>query len=78
VARFTDIEDMEVWQRSRQLVNRIYHVTKSNPFSRDFALCNQIRKTAISIPSNIAEGFERNGNDWRFNEIHQAIEHERH
>jgi four helix bundle protein len=62
VARFADIEDMEVWQKSRQLVNRIYRITKTSLFSRDFVLCNQIRKTSISIPSNIAEGFERNGN----------------
>jgi len=55
-------EDLEIWQRSRALVARIYSVTRQEPFAKDFALCNQLRRSAISVPSNVAEGFERGGN----------------
>lgn len=54
-------EDMEAWQKARKLTKNIYSITKSNGFSKDFALKNQIRKASISVMSNIAEGFERNG-----------------
>ena len=52
-------EDLEVWQDARRLANRIYDVTKSPELSRDFPLRNQIRRSAISVVSNIAEGFDR-------------------
>ena len=55
-------EDIESWKLARDTVNHVYTVTRGEPFSRDFALCNQIRRAAISILSNIAEGFERSGN----------------
>jgi four helix bundle protein len=50
-------EDLIAWQKARALSVEIYQLSKS--FSEDFALRNQIRKAAISIPSNVAEGFER-------------------
>ena len=52
-------EDLEIWQKGRELVNRIYLLVAEEPFCRDYALRNQIVKAAISVPSNIAEGFER-------------------
>lgn len=55
-------EDLEVWQKSMTLVDRIYELTKKNSFSRDHSLKGQIRRAAISVPSNIAEGFERGSN----------------
>jgi four helix bundle protein len=55
-------EDMEVWQVTRLLVKDIYRVSNSGQFSKDFGLKDQIRRAAISILSNIAEGFERSGN----------------
>lgn len=62
MAKFSKIEEIEAWQKSRALVNEIYRISKNTGFSKDFALKNQIRKAAVSIASNIAEGFERSGN----------------
>jgi four helix bundle protein len=55
-------EDIEAWKLGRELTRAIYRVSKSGEFSRDYALRDQIRRAAISITSNIAEGFERGGN----------------
>ena len=52
-------EDLEAWQQARQLVNGIYNVTRDRKLSSDFALTSQIQRAAVSIMSNIAEGFER-------------------
>ena len=52
-------EDLEVWQKGRKLVNRMYDLVREEPFCRDYALRDQILKAAISVPSNVAEGFER-------------------
>src|SRR6185503_296735 len=58
IARF---EDIESWKKARVLTNEIYKATASGQFVRDFGLKDQIRRAAISILSNIAEGFERGG-----------------
>ena len=55
-------EDLEIWKEARRLTQAIYQLTKSDKFSRDFALRDQVRRAAVSIMSNIAEGFERGGN----------------
>jgi four helix bundle protein len=55
-------EDLEVWKEGRRLTQRIYQLTKNENFSKDFALRDQIRRADVSIMSNIAEGFERGGN----------------
>ena len=60
MAKVDKIEDVVVWQLALELTNAIYTITNNNVFNKDFALRDQIRKSAISIPSNIAEGFERN------------------
>lgn len=52
-------EELEVWKLGMELCSDIYHITNSIQFSKDRGLVDQIRKTAVSIPSNIAEGFER-------------------
>ncbi len=54
-------EDLEAWKSAREVTKLIYAITSAEKFIRDFALCNQIRRASISIVSNIAEGFERNG-----------------
>ena len=55
-------EDLEVWKDAMELCKEIYSMTSLKNFSVDFALRDQIRKSAISVPSNIAEGFERDSN----------------
>ena len=54
-------EDIEAWKLARALINRIYDVTCTSAFSHDYALRDQIRRASISILSNIADGFERDG-----------------
>jgi len=61
MATFQKFEDIEAWQRARELTREIYTVSNENPFSKDFGLRDQVRKTSVSIMSNIAEGFERGG-----------------
>jgi four helix bundle protein len=51
-------EDLDVWQNARTLTNRVYEHTRQEPFSKDFGLRDQIRRAAVSVMSNIAEGFE--------------------
>src|SRR3990172_5489738 len=55
-------EDLEVWKSSRELTGMIYRVTSDGAFSKDFGLRDQIRRASVSIMSNIAEGYERGGN----------------
>ena len=55
-------EEMEVWKSARKMAGRIYAISNTPPFSRDFGLRDQIRKASISIVSNIAEGFESQSN----------------
>ena len=62
MARIERFEDIEAWKLATRATNRVYEVTTSEPFCRDFALVNQIRRASISVMSNIAEGFERDGN----------------
>jgi four helix bundle protein len=52
-------EDLLVWQKGIALVKDIYLVTDEGNLRRDFGLKDQLRKAAVSIPTNIAEGFER-------------------
>ena len=55
-------EDLEIWKDARHLTKEIYCLTAESKFAKDFGLRGQIRSAAISIMSNIAEGFERAGN----------------
>ena len=55
-------EDIEAWKRAREVTKRVYELTSTGGFSRDFGLKDQIRRSAVSVMSNIAEGFERDGN----------------
>ena len=61
MATFRQFEDIDAWQRARALVKEIYALTDQGDFARDFSLKDQIRRASVSIMSNIAEGFERDG-----------------
>ena len=58
VSRF---EELIAWQKARGLANAIYLLTSQGSFSRDFGLRDQVQRAAVSVMSNIAEGFERGG-----------------
>lgn len=62
-------EDLVAWQKARLLTKRIYFLTASEVFSRDYGLKGQIQRAAVSVMSNIAEGFERSG----LPEFHQFL-----
>jgi four helix bundle protein len=57
-----DHKDLEVWKKSMDLVVRLYQITKLFPDSEKYGLTSQMRRAAVSIPSNIAEGAARKGN----------------
>ncbi len=61
MAKIERFEDIDAWKHAREITKRIYAVSSNSRFAKDFALVNQIRRAAVSILSNIAEGFERNG-----------------
>ena len=67
-------EDLIAWQKSRELVKEIYTITNQGKFSKDFGLRDQIRRAAVSVMSNIAEGYERSspGDFYRFLMIAKA------
>ena len=55
-------EDIEAWKKARELVNKVYKVSSSGRFGKDFDLQHQVRRSAISAMANIAEGFGRRSN----------------
>lgn len=55
-------EDVESWKEGRKLCNMIYAIARHEQFSRDFGLRDQIQRAAVSIVSNIAEGFDSKSN----------------
>lgn len=59
MATIERFEDVQAWQKSRELTRIIYEITKLVKFRKDFSLVDQIRRAAISTMSNIAEGFAR-------------------
>jgi len=52
-------EDLIAWQKARSLTREVYQVSSAQRFDRDFELMRQLRKAAVSVMANIAEGFER-------------------
>jgi four helix bundle protein len=55
-------EDLEVWQKARELNKAVYAVSNVGAFARDFKLRGQACDASVSVMGNIAEGFERGGN----------------
>ena len=54
-------ENIEAWKKARILTNMVYEVSGTGAFSKDFGLRDQIRRASVSVMSNIAEGYERDG-----------------
>ena len=56
-------EDVIAWQKARVFINHVYRATKRYPAEEKFGLVSQFQRAAISIASNIAEGYKRMGKD---------------
>ena len=69
MARIERFEDLVAWQKARVLARLIYEVSQKGKFAKDFGLSGQIQRAAVSIMSNVAEGFERGGRG----EFHQFL-----
>jgi four helix bundle protein len=61
MATIKKFEEIEAWKKSRELTRKVYGASNQSPFARDFGLRDQIRRAAVSIMSNIAEGHDRSG-----------------
>ena len=61
MAAVETFEDLEVWKKARELTHAIYGICSNGDFGRDYGLKDQICRAAVSVMSNIAEGFERGG-----------------
>ncbi|MBE7470284.1 MAG: four helix bundle protein [Anaerolineae bacterium] len=61
MGQINNFQDLEVWQRAHQLVLAVYQTTKHFPIDEKYGLVSQMRRAAVSIPANIAEGFKRRG-----------------
>jgi four helix bundle protein len=62
MAKIENFENIEAWKSAREATKQVYLLSSAGEFSRDFGLRDQIRRSSVSIMSNIAEGFEREGN----------------
>ncbi len=69
MAKIEKFEDLIAWQKARELTRAIYEATRQGAFAKDYGLSGQIQRAAVSIMSNIAEGFERGGRG----EFHQFL-----
>lgn len=58
----TGFKQLKVWQEAKDLAIAVYHLSQSSELAKDFGLRDQICRSAVSVPSNIAEGDERDSN----------------
>ena len=61
MATFRRFDEIEAWQKARELTKVVYGISNHGAFAKDFGLRDQIRRASVSIMANIAEGFERDG-----------------
>jgi len=61
MTKIKNFEELESWKIAYQLGLSVYRLSLKPPIVQDYGLCNQVRRSSVSITSNIAEGFERNG-----------------
>ena len=57
--KFERFEEMPVWQNARSMTKTIYSLTSKGQFNKDYGLRDQMQRAAVSVMSNIAEGYER-------------------
>jgi four helix bundle protein len=69
MGKIEKFEDLIAWNKARELTREIYKTTRKDALVRDFGLSGQLQRAAVSIMSNIAEGFERGGRA----EFHQFL-----
>jgi four helix bundle protein len=69
LSKIERFEDLIAWQKARTLTRAIYQISQQGAFAKDFGLARQVQRAAVSIMSNIAEGFERSGR----REFHQFL-----
>jgi four helix bundle protein len=69
LSKIERFEDLIAWQKARELTQAIYQVSRQGALAKDLGLARQIQRAAVSIMSNIAEGFERRGR----REFHQFL-----
>ncbi|MGH9946988.1 MAG: four helix bundle protein [Pyrinomonadaceae bacterium] len=62
MATILKFEELDAWKKAREVTKRVYQFTNVGDFARDFGLRDQLRRSSVSIMSNISEGFEREGN----------------
>ena len=63
MATFRRFEEIQAWQKARAATARIYELTKNHEFAKDYGLSNQIRRAAVSVMANVAEGNGRRTNN---------------
>jgi four helix bundle protein len=69
MSKIERFEEIVAWQKARILTRAIYEVTRQGVFAKDCGLAGQIQRAAVSVMSNVAEGFERSG----LGEFHQFL-----
>lgn len=62
MATLVDFKELNVWKKSKDLSVKFYSYTKNNSFKQEIDLERQMKRSVLSVPSNIAEGFSRQGN----------------
>jgi four helix bundle protein len=72
MAGITRFEEIEAWKTARSLTTLVYKMTEQSAFAKDFGLKDQIRRSAVSVMSNIAEGFESRTNTQFINYLGHA------
>jgi four helix bundle protein len=59
---YQEFKELRVWQEAKGLAVEIYRITQTAKFSKDYGLREQVQRAAVSVASNIAEGYEKNSN----------------
>jgi len=61
MSRNESFENLVVWKKAMDLVAKVYRLYQQSPLSKDWGIRDQLQRAAVSIPANIAEGYERGG-----------------